>query len=233
MPKHLDVVRPIVPTVLQNLASVSFFLTTVGITYGVSNIGSSAIAQPKPEPVTAPLQVDLLQQGMCAPGVSGISDSSVSQTDLTQPSLWWIEDQIEAQDKYGRKLIDRWLACKAGASSNRVDVLVNPQLWSLLDFFDRYEFVNRFGMVTTGYGYNLRVFNRQGTMLAAYTCRFNDLNIAEKPAESDKQRRTKQLSSQAQPLVCSFFDASAKTNFWTPAKPSGGSFPTSGGTVQP
>lgn len=227
MPKHLDSMRSISPTVLQNFASVSFFITVVGIT-------NCAVAQLKPEPLTTPLQLDLLQQGLCAPEAPGISDSSVSQTELTQPSLWWIQDQISAQEKYGRKLIDRWLACKSGAQANRVDVLVNPQLWSLLDFFERYEFVNRFGTVTTGYGYNLRVFNRQGMMLAAYTCDFNNPNIAEKPADQEPEgNRTKQLSSQAQPLVCAFFDASAKTNFWTPAKPSGGAFPTPGGTAQP
>jgi hypothetical protein len=227
MPKYLDSTRSIFPTVLQNLASVSFFLAMVGIPQW-------AVAQPKPEPLTTPVRLDLLQQGLCAPEAPGISDSSVSQTELTQPSLWWIQDQISAQEKYGRKLIDRWLACKSGAQANRVDVLVNPQLWSLLDFFERYEFVNRFGTVTTGYGYNLRVFNRQGVMLAAYTCDFKNPSVAEKPADpEDQEQQTKQLSSQAQPLVCAFFDTSAKTNFWTPAKPSGGAFPTTGGTAQP
>lgn len=214
MPQHPNRTPSGIPTVLQNLVSVSLFFATLGM-------GQAAISKTALQPSTAPLNVEMMQEGVCPSGATGISNTSVSQTQLTEPSLWWIRDQIRAQEQYGSKFIDRWLACRSGTEPNRVDVMVNSQIWSLLDFFERYEFVNRFGTVTTGYGYNLRVFNGQGSMLAAYTC-----NFAETVA-------TKQDSANAQPLSCEVFDASARTNFWSPTKPLDGLSPTPGGTGQP
>jgi len=147
----------------------------------------------------------MVQQGMCTPTTAGITDTTIQQSGLTEPSLWWVRDQIAAQDKYGRRLVDRWLACEATGEANRVDLVVNAQLWSLLDFFDRYEFIQKFGTATTGYGYNLRIFDPQGGMLAAYTCDFST-NTAAKQTESKA-------------AACSSFDMLAKTSFWSPTKP--------------
>ena len=220
MPKHSNLTIPSIPTVLQNCVSVSLFFAVVGT-------GHSAIAKSVPQPSSQPLDIGLMQQGLCAQDEPGISDTSVLQTELTEPSLWWIRDQIRSQEKFGSKLIDRWLACQPVAGANRVDVMVNSQLWSLLDFFDRYEFVNRFGTVTTGYGYNLRVFNGQGGLVAAYTCNFSP-DVAAREGAGVKQDYANATS-----LDCEVFDASAKTNFWSPTRRLDGLSPTTGGTGQP
>jgi hypothetical protein len=50
---------------------------------------------------------------------------------------------------------------------------VNQQIWSLLDYLERYDFVNRLGSVVRNHGYNVRVFNYQQERLATYTCNLN------------------------------------------------------------
>lgn len=77
------------------------------------------------------------------------------------PSLWL------AQKLFGGKLLDRWFV---DPGNTWVIIIVNRQLWSLLDYMERYQFVNRFGTVASEYGYNVRVCNRQGTALAVYSC---------------------------------------------------------------
>ncbi|MDB9354915.1 hypothetical protein PN486_01360, partial [Nodularia spumigena CS-587/03] len=54
----------------------------------------------------------------------------------------------------------------------RVDLIVNQQIWSLLDYLERYDFVNRLGSSARKDGYNVRVFNYQQNLLATYTCNF-------------------------------------------------------------
>jgi hypothetical protein len=171
----------------------------------VGVMSQAVFAKPAIEPSTTPFNPELAQQGMCTPTTPGITNTKIDQSELTEPSLWWIRDQIAAQDKYGRRLVDGWLACEGNGESNRVDVVVNSQLWSLLDFFDRYEFIKKFGTATSGYGYNLRVFDPQGGILAAYTCNFGAA-VAEKEIESKA-------------ISCTSFDQLARTNFWSPTKP--------------
>ncbi len=186
----------LIPTVLHHFARASLI---VGV------ISQSVLAEPSLAPSTAPFKPEMVQQGMCTPTTQGITNTTIDQSELTQPSLWWIRDQIAAQDKFGRRLIDSWLACGGTGEPNRVDVVVNAQLWSLLDFFDRYEFIKKFGAATTDYGYNLRVFDPQGGMLGAFTCSFSS-NVAEKQTEPKA-------------TACASFDMLAKTNFWSPIKP--------------
>jgi hypothetical protein len=195
-----------IPTVLHHFVRASLI---------VGMVGQSVLAKPAPEPSIAAFNPDLVQQGKCTPTTGGITDSTIQQEGLTEPSLWWVRDQIAAQDKYGRRLVDSWLACQETGEPNRVDLVVNAQLWSLLDFFDRYEFIEKFGTATTGYGYNLRIFSPQGRMLAAYTCDF-DSNVATKQAEP----KVNPTGSEA--TACTSFDRLAKTNFWSPAKSAGG-----------
>lgn len=193
----------------HSLLSPSSILTAlchlIGASVIIGVMGQSAWAKPELEPSKALFKPEMVEQGMCAPEIAGITDLTIDQSGLTEPSLWWIRDQIAAQNKYGRRLIDSWLACGGKGEPNRVDVMVNDQIWSLLDFFDRYEFIEKFGNATAGYGYNLRVFNPQGEMLAAYTCNFNT-DVA-----------AKQLDSGA--ISCASFDRLARTNFWSPTKP--------------
>jgi hypothetical protein len=105
----------------------------------------------------------LAQQPVCPSGdVSNFPSPPLSQTQKSVPSLWL------AQKEFGGKLLDRWFV---DPSDTWVILIVNRQLWSLLDYMERYQFVNRFGTVASEYGYNLRVCNRQGTALAVYSCK--------------------------------------------------------------
>jgi hypothetical protein len=183
----------------QNFFSTGFcHLIRIGFMIGL--VSQSVAAKPGLEPSEAPFN----PEGFCRPGVPGITDVKIQQDQLTEPSLWWIRDQIVAQNKYGNRLVDRWLACAGEQEPNRVDLVVNAQAWSLLDFFDRYEFIQKFGTATTSFGYNLRVFDPQGELLAGYTCQFNS-DVSAKSAEKV--------------AACASFDNLARTNFWSPTKP--------------
>ena len=93
-----------------------------------------------------------------------ITENTISQTGVTNPSLWW------ASERFGGQLLDTWLVCQ---DERRVTIIVNRQVWTLLDYLERYEFVNHFGAVSRDYGYNLRVLNQQRGVLATYTCNFS------------------------------------------------------------
>lgn len=116
-------------------------------------------------PDRQPLQVEQLDRPAERLPDGVVRRDTLSQTDLTEPSLWW------AADRFGNKLLDTWLAYP---QQRRIDLVVNAQFWSLLDYLERYEFVNHMGTVARGDRYNLRVFDRQqpDLVLAAYTCIF-------------------------------------------------------------
>lgn len=117
-----------------------------------------------PLPATEPLDLNLLEAAD-APPAPIITRNTISQESITNPSLWW------AAEQFGGKLLDNWLAYPGGdAGGGRVDLVVNRQFWSLLNYLERYQFLNEFGLVAQDYRYNVRVFNPQGAFLAAYTC---------------------------------------------------------------
>lgn len=120
-----------------------------------------------PQPSAAPLELSLLKAGATSDG-RVITSNTISQQGLTVPSLWW------AKEQFGGDVLNNWLAYPAqGETAGRIDLLVNRQNWSLLDYIGRYEFVNSFGTVARDYGYNVRVFNEQKELLASYTCDFS------------------------------------------------------------
>jgi hypothetical protein len=82
------------------------------------------------------------------------------------PSLWWAKEQF---DPFGGKLIDNWLT---NTQIKQIDLTVNWQLWTLLDYLGRYRFINQFGTVARQSGYTLRIFNQQQQCLALYE--YND-----------------------------------------------------------
>ena len=117
-----------------------------------------------PLPSQAPLELDLLTN----PKDDVITANTVLQEKLTVPSLWWAQEQSE------NKLLDNWIAYPASNSqAGRVDLIVNEQIWNVLDYLERYSFVNRLGSVARGYGYNIRVFSYEKEPLATYTCNLN------------------------------------------------------------
>ncbi|MBP0005929.1 MAG: hypothetical protein J7642_19795 [Cyanobacteria bacterium SBC] len=115
-------------------------------------------------PSREPLDVEQLDAEV-VDSDSVIRRDTISQTGLTEPSLWW------AAEQFGGKLLENWLAYP---QKRRIDLVVNRQLWSLLTYLERYQFVNRMGTIARSYRYNLRVLDRQQPdfILAAYTCHF-------------------------------------------------------------
>lgn len=134
-----------------------------------------------PQPSTAPLELSLLEPGSSlddrgirpytirCDNISVITPYTICQGQLTFPSLWWANEQFAAE-----QLDNNWLAYPGnGTEAGRVDMVVNRQTWSILDYLERYEFVNHFGTVARDFGYNVRVFNYQKELLATYTCNFS------------------------------------------------------------
>ncbi|MGB7441247.1 MAG: hypothetical protein WA919_09295 [Coleofasciculaceae cyanobacterium] len=120
------------------------------------------------EPCSEKLPKELLEPDTLPPTESNIiTDKSISQTSLTTPSFWWAVEQFN--DLEG-KLINDWIAYR---DQKKLNLVVNRQLWSILDYLGRYSFVNRFGTVARGYQYNVRVFNQQGVLLASYDCNYS------------------------------------------------------------
>ena len=72
-----------------------------------------------------------------------------------------------------KKVLDNWIAYPASeAEPPRVDLIVNQEIWGLLDYLEKYVFVNRLGILISKNGYNSRVFNYQREYLGSYTCNF-------------------------------------------------------------
>jgi hypothetical protein len=125
-----------------------------------------------PVPSDAPLELSLLAN----PQGSVKTADTINQSRLTNPSLWWVKENSE------NKLLDNWIAYQpTDKVPGRIDIIVNQQIWSLLDYLERYDFVNSVGTVarnsrvsnSSKYGYNVRFFNYQKERLASYTCNFD------------------------------------------------------------
>jgi hypothetical protein len=117
-----------------------------------------------PLPSDAPLELSFLNK----PNGVVITSDTIAPQGLTIPSFWWAKQTSE------KKLLDNWIAYPASQQEPpRVDLIVNQQVWSLLDYLERYKFVNQMGIVARNFGYNIRVFNYQKERLATYTCNLN------------------------------------------------------------
>lgn len=116
---------------------------------------------------TAPPDLQLLQPGAVPADGSVVTADTISQTNLTVPSLWWTDEQ------FGGKLLSNWLAYTGtDGSMRRVDLIVNQQIWSLYNYLERYTFINHLGTTARDFGYSTRVYNQQQEPLAAYVCEF-------------------------------------------------------------
>lgn len=123
------------------------------------------------EPLALPLDLSLLQPGAVPADPTVVTSNRVNQIRLTIPSLWWADEQ------FGGSLLMDWLAYPgADGTPKRVDLAVNPQVWSIYNYVERYTFVNHLGISAADYGYNSRVFDTQGKLLAAYICDFGSGN---------------------------------------------------------
>lgn len=148
----------------------SLLLLSISLSTSLLPQPLSAQTPSVPQPSTAPLELSLLEPASAATTVNceqiaTITANTICQQQLTIPSLWW------ANAQFGDKLLENWLTYPAdGTAAARIDLVVNRQNWSLIDYLERYEFVNHFGTVARDYGYNVRVFNYQRELLATYTC---------------------------------------------------------------
>jgi hypothetical protein len=111
---------------------------------------------------TEPFETELLKRKVKRQERGAIAADSIAPKGITIPSLWWAKEQF---DPFAGKLIINWLAYP---QQQRIDLLVNWQLWTLLDYLKRYRFINNFGTIAREYGYNLRIFNQQNECLAIY-----------------------------------------------------------------
>ncbi|MEA5447798.1 hypothetical protein VB780_04405 [Leptolyngbya sp. CCNP1308] len=106
------------------------------------------------------------------------SDSRQASADtMTTPSLWWNRDSLTSH-LGGRRLVESWISYQIEDSGTTVvDVMVNPQMWSVLTYNERYAVLNQFGTATRDFGYNLRFFQgnpRNARMVGLYACNFVD-----------------------------------------------------------
>jgi hypothetical protein len=103
-----------------------------------------------------------------------------------QSELWWTKEQIESELR-SSKLISRWalstdspnplassltspLTSPSAPGPATLDVTINSQVWSLLDYFGRYEFANTLGIKAHELGYGLRIMSDRGLLLGQYRC---------------------------------------------------------------
>jgi hypothetical protein len=106
------------------------------------------------------------------------SDSRrASPTAMTLPSLWWNRDSLTSH-LGGRRLVESWISYQIEDSGTTVvDVMVNPQMWSVLTYNERYAVLNQFGTAARDFGHNLRFFQgnpRNSRMVGLYACDFVD-----------------------------------------------------------
>ncbi|NEP13272.1 MAG: hypothetical protein F6K14_24305 [Symploca sp. SIO2C1] len=128
------------------------------------------------QPSAEPLNLKLLEQQTPITNGSVITADTLSQEEITIPSLWWADKQ------FGGKLLDTWIAY---LDERRIDLVVRRQFWSIQDYFGHYQFVNKMGTIAREYNqdyrYNIRVFNQLGEPLGAYTCDYTDTNEQSNP----------------------------------------------------
>lgn len=105
------------------------------------------------------------------------TENTICQQGLTPPSLWWIKEQVGSQ--LGKKLISGWRAelGEGDRVSPKVVLMVNTQAWSLLDYFERYEFLHAFGLTTQDFGYELEVRDSRDVAMATYSCKSEGCKI--------------------------------------------------------
>ncbi len=106
------------------------------------------------------------------------SDSRQASADrMTLPSLWWNRDSLTSH-LGGRRLVQSWISYQIEDSGTAVvDVMINPQMWSVLTYNEQYAVLNQFGTAARGFGHNLRFFqgnSRSYRMVGLYACDFAD-----------------------------------------------------------
>ncbi|MDY6804174.1 MAG: hypothetical protein SXA11_10260 [Cyanobacteriota bacterium] len=117
-------------------------------------------------PVRQPVALALTPFSVCpTASPEELPDPPLSQTQPTIPSLWL------AEEIFGGNVLNKWFV---EPSETWVILMVNHLIWKEMDYFDRYQFVHKFGRVSRQYGYNTLVCNFiQEEGQAAYFCDFD------------------------------------------------------------
>jgi hypothetical protein len=104
-----------------------------------------------------------------------VTSRTPSPIRLSLPSLWWVSVQLTELQQEGAKLIQDWIAYPGAAGQpGWVDLLVNRQQWSAMDYLQRYEFVRKFSTIARSYGFNTRVYDSPDRYpVAFYLCDFS------------------------------------------------------------
>jgi hypothetical protein len=130
------------------------------------------------------IELAQFRRSICVNGAAGRNDRTVNPVGTTIPSLWWTRDLLVTKPQFNPKLIEGWLVCGAGVQDGvarscaigsrpgRVEMVVNTQLWTVLDYLSRYELIYRFGSATSECGYNIYIFNTDTQLIADFTCDF-------------------------------------------------------------
>ena len=80
--------------------------------------------------------------------------------------LWWAKEQLDVLET---GLIKNWFAMP---DAQRVDIIVDRQRWTQLNYLERYRLVHQFATVAREHRYNLRITNQDNQCLVAYWCDF-------------------------------------------------------------
>lgn len=150
--------------------------------------------------LNAPVELERLRPGSDLPDASEvITANTISQTGITVPSLWFIQEQVA--DQFSSRLVENWLAYPGSETTlRRIDLVVNPQVWSLLNYLERYTFLHRFGSTARDYRYSMRVFDPQARLLAAYLCDYDTEQPSELTARHAASSQPKQMIPAAKSL---------------------------------
>lgn len=127
--------------------------------------------------INLPLELDLINQPDLALDRGIITADTVSQEGITNPSLWWVRDQ------FGRQIVINWLIYP---QEKRIDLVVDRQIWSFINYIEKYSLINHFAINAREYGYSLRIFNDQRLLLGIATC---ELSNQANPQASNCQAR--------------------------------------------
>lgn len=155
----------------------------VGLLLGPWPLVARRVIASEPHPLQDteryPLEQALLLPNVNLTGRSVITRNTIRADRLTPPSLW------RAEAQHGGKLLEHWIAYTGDdGAPRRVDFVVNQQLWGLFTYLERYQFIRRFGTAAQQYGYNSRIFTRQGLLLGAYLCSGPDAPLEPSSAEN-------------------------------------------------
>ncbi|MBE9066288.1 hypothetical protein IQ260_06445 [Leptolyngbya cf. ectocarpi LEGE 11479] len=130
--------------------------------------GHDALAQSLREQVNAVSQINEQQLITDIPATA--SAAAPSDQEFTVPSLWW--QQHQQGEAIDRRLIDNWYAYSDQVSPiPHVDVVVNGQIWPLLNYLEQYAFITQFGESAKSDDYQLRVFTGN-RLVGLHVCDF-------------------------------------------------------------